>query len=154
MRALLAAALLAFAVTWAPAREVAGRRAFCQENAKLDFAAFEVVHTPDAGGAPTSWTFIFSHCAWGGRAKSLPMEVQRHYEATGGQGFGLTTQLGSKITSARLYSSKLTAPSAEIVTAELGPFFTRDLLDGGVVDAGKAAKGTVTIRLVKAPSAP
>ncbi len=144
---------LVCAASSARAADAAAKYALCQENPALDHAIFVVILTPNGTGAAKKWTFAFDHCSLSGRERLHPMEVQRHYDTADGQGFSLTTQMGSRVSTARLYPALLRPKDLRVWTAELGPFFTSDLLSGAVIDAGPTLKGTVTIQALKPPPA-
>ncbi len=152
---LVLAVTLVCAASSARAADAAAKYALCQENPALDHAIFVVIFTPDGGDAAKKWTFAFNHCSLSGRERLHPMEVQRYYATADGQGFALTTQMGSLVSTARLYPALLRQKGVRLWTAELGPFFTSDLLSGVALDAGRALKGTVTIQALKpTPPAP
>lgn len=151
---LILAVTLVCAAGSARAADAAEKYALCQENPALNHASFIVIFTPDGGGAAKEWNFTFNHCSLSGRERLRPMEIQRVYDTPDGQGFSLTTQTGSLVSTARLYPALLRQKSVRLWTAELGSFFTSDLLSGTILDAGRALKGTVTIQGKPTPTAP
>lgn len=145
---------LILAVIVAHAADAPEKYALCRENPKLERAGFVVAFTPE-GKSSVVKTVEFDHCAVAGREKDRPMEVQRIYRSKDGQGLCLATQMGSLITSVRLCPWQGMADSGSgIWDAELGPFFTSDLLSGKVVAAGRLnGEGAVTLQALKAPPA-
>jgi hypothetical protein len=143
----IAVILTALMLSSPAARAADVNRALCRDNPALDRASFVVVHARE-GEADKTWTLAFHHCALGGVEQARPMEVQRVYTDGRGQALSLTTQLGSLITTARLHPAELNKPAE---SAELGPFFTSDLLGakGGVK---LAIRERYTIRKAKPPA--
>ena len=139
--------MAAFLSAGARAEDASVNRELCRENTALDHAVFAVLHARE-GAKTKTWTLAFHHCAQSGRELARPMEVQRVYTDGAVQALSLTTQLGSLITTARLHPARLVKASASPVTAELGPFFTSDLLGGDEVTS-PAARESFTIRRVK-----
>lgn len=120
--------LLAVALALSPASSpAAGKpsRDHCRENPGLDGASFALEFDPDDGGPARRWTFLFSHCASSGRPGGPPMMIQRVYRDGSRGDLLITTEMGSQVSSVRL----LLREGKRTRDADLGPYFTRDLLD-------------------------
>ena len=122
----LGSALLAAFIAGNAHAAGAQKYALCQGNPDLNQVGFTVSFNAADLGPTKTWHYKFHHCALAGRTSAQPMEVQRYYTDGEGNGLGITTQMGSLVSSVRL----LSMDSKPRRHADMGLYFTSELLSG------------------------